>query len=196
VANFIALAAPGNPAGRLQAPLSLRFRPDLIGGRYVILCDDGRGLGMRRNLLKQLSRDEEANFSIFAAIAMVPLVLAVGVAIDFSSISNRRSELQNALDSAVLAVAREGDTISDSEAIDIARSFLVANFRIGHGDLNVIRTGTRVTVEATARQDLNFAGVLGYEDWSLSASSSADIAFNRYEIALVLDTTDRWREAS
>lgn len=144
---------------------------------------------MRRNLLKQLSLDEEANFSIFAAIAMVPLVLAVGVAIDFSSISNRRSELQNALDSAALAVAREGDTISDREAIEIARSFLAANFRIGHGDLNVIRTGTRVTVEATARQDLNFAGVLGYEDWSISASSSADVAFNRYEIALVLDTT-------
>lgn len=144
---------------------------------------------MRRKLLEQLSRDERANFSIFAAIAMVPLVLAAGMAIDFSSISNRQSELQNALDSAVLAVAREGDTISDSEAIEIARSFLDANFLIEHGGLRVIRSGTRVTVEATARQELHFAGVLGYEEWNVSAASSADIAFNHYEIALVLDTT-------
>jgi Flp pilus assembly protein TadG len=144
---------------------------------------------MIRNLLAQLSRDERGNFAIIAAVAMVPLVLAAGVAIDFSSISNRHSELQNALDSAALAVAREGDTISDDEALDIARDFVAANFLIEHGGLKVIRTGTRVTVEATARQELHFAGVLGYEDWRVSASSSADIAFNRYEIALVLDTT-------
>lgn len=144
---------------------------------------------MIRNLLARLFRDERANFTIVAAIAMVPLVLAAGVAIDFSSISNRKSELQNALDSAALAVAREGDTISDSEAIAIARTFLASNFQIDHAGLKVIRTGTRVTVEATARQPLHFAGVLGYEDWRVAAASSADIAFNRYEIALVLDTT-------
>ncbi len=140
-------------------------------------------------LLGRLSRDERANFSIVAAVAMVPLVLAAGLAVDFSSISNRQTELQNALDSAALAVAREGDTISDEEAIAIARSFLLANFQIEHGGLKVSRTGTRVTVEATSRQALHFAGVLGYEDWQVSASSAADIAFNRYEIALVLDTT-------
>jgi len=140
-------------------------------------------------LMARLSRDERANFSIIAAVAMVPLVLAAGLAIDFSSISNRQSALQHALDSAALAVAREGDAISDKEAIAIAQSFLAANFQIEHGGLKVVRTGTRVTVEATSREDLHFAGVLGYDDWSVSASSSADIAFNRYEIALVLDTT-------
>lgn len=144
---------------------------------------------MIRTLLARLLRDERANFTIVAAVAMVPLVLAAGVAIDFSSISNRKSELQNALDSAALAVAREGDAISDGEAIAIARTFLASNFQIDHGGLKVIRTGTRVTVEASARQALHFAGVLGYDDWRIAASSSADIAFNRYEIALVLDTT-------
>ncbi|RST82131.1 hypothetical protein EJC49_23620 [Aquibium carbonis] len=140
-------------------------------------------------LLARLSRDEGGNFSIIAAVAMVPLVLAAGLAIDFSSISNRQSELQHALDSAALAVAREGDTISDAEAVAIARSFVEANFQLDHDGLTVIRTGTRVTVEAPSREDVHFAGILGYDSWGVSASSSADIAFNRYEIALVLDTT-------
>ncbi len=124
-----------------------------------------------------------------AAIAMVPLAVGLGLAIDFSSISNRRAELQNALDAAALAVAREGETISDSEANRIAQQFLRANFDIDDVDIALVRIGTRVTVTGSLRQKLAFAGVLGYENAKISAASSADIAYNKYEIALVLDTT-------
>jgi Flp pilus assembly protein TadG len=144
---------------------------------------------MFKTHLDRLERCESGNFGMMAAIAMVPLVMAAGVAIDFSSISNRHSELQNALDAAAIAIAREGDLLPKSEAMKIAESFVGTNFDIDYTDLDVLRVGSRVTVEATARQKLVFSGVLGYDEWPVNGSASADIAYNYYEIALVLDTT-------
>ncbi len=144
---------------------------------------------MFKTHVERLRRSESGNFGMMAAIAMVPLVMAAGVAIDFSSISNRHAELQNALDAAAIAIAREGDLLEKSEAMKIAESFVRTNFDIDYTDLDVMRVGSRVTVEATARQKLVFSGVLGYDEWPVKGAASADIAYNFYEIALVLDTT-------
>ncbi|APH72037.1 pilus assembly protein TadG-related protein [Aquibium oceanicum] len=144
---------------------------------------------MLASSIGRLVRDRSGNFGIMAAFAMVPLVLGAGVAIDFSSLSNRKAELQNALDAAALAVAREGKTISDAEANLIAQQFIRANFDPKDVDLDLKRTGTRVTIKGGLRQKLAFAGLIGYDTAKVGAESSADIAYNKYEIALVLDTT-------
>ncbi|MCB1419195.1 MAG: hypothetical protein KDJ74_09410 [Notoacmeibacter sp.] len=57
----------------------------------------------------------------------IPLVLALGVSIDYSNLAKRASSLQQAVDSAALAIAREGMTITDAKARAIAREFVGAN---------------------------------------------------------------------
>lgn len=51
--------------------------------------------------------NRDGNFAIMFAILAVPLLLAVGVSIDFVRAVNERTELQSAADSAVLAAASE-----------------------------------------------------------------------------------------
>lgn len=133
--------------------------------------------------------DRGGNFGIVASVLAVPLVLAAGVALDYSSISTKRSALQQAADAAVLAIAREGKNVSDEDATRIARDFLDGNFDPQSTVFKVVKNGTRFSLSAETSAGLAFGGLLGYQDWPVVAQSSADIAYASYEIALVLDTT-------
>ena len=141
------------------------------------------------HLARRYAADTGGNIGIMASLLAVPLVMAAGIMVDISTISRTQSELQQAMDSAVLAVAREGDEISDSKAVQIANDFLKNNFNPNYTKLKVVRSGTGVTVDAVTRADMAFGALFGYDDWEVAATSSADIAYASYEVALVLDTT-------
>ena len=123
-----------------------------------------------------------------SAIA-VPLVLAAGIMIDLTTINQRKSQLQSALDAAALAVAREGKDISDLDADAIAATFLGDNFDPNFTQLKVVKNGTTFSVSAQTRANLAFGALMGYDDWPIVGASTADIAYATYEVALVLDTT-------
>lgn len=144
---------------------------------------------MARSLVQLFRRDESGHYGMMMALAMLPLLLAGGTAVDLASISARQAQLQQAMDSAALAIAREGESLSDAEANKIAKQFLDTNFDPRFADMEINRSGTKVDIKAAARANLTFGSLLGYENWKVSAKSSADLAYTNYEIALVLDTT-------
>jgi len=134
-------------------------------------------------------QDCRGNFALFAAIAALPLLMAGGIAVDFTTLSRTRVDLQHAMDTASLAVAREGTGISDARATQIAADLLTGNFGITHSNMRVQREGTKVTIDAVSMTPLAFGNLFGYEKWPVVATSVADIATVKYELALVLDTT-------
>ncbi|WEX11223.1 VWA domain-containing protein [Chelativorans sp. AA-79] len=146
-----------------------------------------------RETLAAFGRDRRGNFAMMMAFSAVPLIGAVGLAIDYANMSRIHTELQNALDSAVLAVAQRGDNISDTEARTIAASFLTGNLAHSFTNMHVTRNGTSVTLTAEAPAPLSFGGIFGWNEANIAASSTADMAFAHYEIALVLDTTGSMR---
>lgn len=137
----------------------------------------------------RLAADRRGNFAVFSGILAVPLVLSVGVALDLSTVYSTRASLQQAIDSAVLAVAREGTSISDAAARAIAEKFVAGNFDPDVTRLNVARVGTEFTVGAETRAGIAFGALFGYDDVSVAVEAKAAIAYATYEIALVLDTT-------
>lgn len=147
-----------------------------------------RGLTMSVRKKRFLS-DRSGNFAIIMSLLAVPLVLTAGVALDVANITRTKSQLQNALDAAVLAIAREGQQVDDKQAMQIANTYLENNYGLHFADLRVVRDGTNVRVDASAKADMAFGGLFGYDDWKVATSSTADIAFISYEIALSLDTT-------
>ena len=52
-----------------------------------------------RGHLAGFASDRGGNFGIIASVLAVPLVLAVGLAIDFSTITSRKNALQQTIDS-------------------------------------------------------------------------------------------------
>lgn len=133
--------------------------------------------------------DRGGNFAIMTAVLAVPLLVTAAYMIDVSTITRTKAELQQALDAAVLAVAREGKDVSDADAARIATEFLSGNFDPDYTKFSVSRVGTEFTVKAQTSAKMAFGGLLGYSSWPIDASSSADIAYASYEIALVLDQT-------
>ena len=133
--------------------------------------------------------DRRGNFAMLSAILSIPLVLGAGVALDFATLSRTKSSLQQAMDSAALAIAREGTLLSNVQAQAIAHDFLDENFDRKYTDLAVGRAGTAVSVDAKTMVPLAFGSVFGYVVWPVLAASGADIAYATYEVGLVLDTT-------
>ena len=133
--------------------------------------------------------DKRGNFAILTAVLAVPMLFAAGYMIDVSTITRTKAQLQQALDSAVLAAAREGKDISTTEANDIAKSFLAGNFNLASTKFELDKDGTHFKLSAQTTAKLAFGGLLGYSSWPIAAAATADIAYGSYEIALVLDTT-------
>ena len=139
--------------------------------------------------MRDFISDTTGNFALVAAILTVPIVLAVGLAVDYASITTVRSDLQSALDSAALAIQSEVKEVSNEDANALARKYLRANYADKFEKVQVLRAGTSVRVSAQTQVQLAFGTLMGYSQWPVVAASSADVAFASYEIALVLDTT-------
>lgn len=141
------------------------------------------------NSLVRFARDERGSYAMMTGVLILPLIFGVGLAVDTSTIARKHSELQNATDSAVLAIAREGKDISDERAREIANQYLTGNFDLAVTQFDVTRDGTRINLGVKSRTDLAFGGVVGRDSWPITANSAADVAYAFYEIGLVLDTT-------
>ena len=64
-------------------------------------------------------RDDTAGMiAPVVALSLIPIMTAVGAAIDYSRANNIRSKLQGALDSALLAAAKEGSSTWNQIAAD------------------------------------------------------------------------------
>jgi Flp pilus assembly protein TadG len=139
--------------------------------------------------IRRFLGDTSGQFAIMAAVLSVPLLMGVGLAVDYSNILRLESELQAAVDSAVLAVAHEADKIDDTEAFEIADKFLRSNLSVNFSNLLVDRSGKTVNISADVAASVHFGGLFGFSNVKLNAQASTEIIYVNYEIALALDTT-------
>lgn len=140
-------------------------------------------------MLYDLLKQKSGNFAIMFALLLVPLVGAVGLAVDYTTASAKRSEMQHATDGAVLAIARAGNNTELFQAKQIARRFIDANYSGDFDSLDVRKSGETWTVSMSGDTKAQFAGVLHFASSGISAVSSATFALTTHEIGLVLDTT-------
>ncbi len=134
-----------------------------------------------------------------AAIAIVPLILAVGTAIDFANAFRVKSHLRLALDTAIVSAAAEirMAKISETEAKARAEAFFWSNAKnlipddaaIQQFDIN--QSGSRYTVDvtATASSETAFMHLAGIKSIPVSVTAQSTFTKNKVEIALVLDGT-------
>lgn len=141
------------------------------------------------SILKRFLADRHGNFAIVASVISMPLLMAVGLSVDYYNIARIQSDMQSAIDSAVLAVAHEGDKASLSEANVIADRFLRENFELPFYNLVVTRSGQDVSVSAKVSVALAFGGLFGTPTTNFTKSATSSVFYANYEIALVLDTT-------
>jgi Flp pilus assembly protein TadG len=140
-------------------------------------------------MLHSFFANRSGNFAIITALLSVPLVAAVGLAVDYTSASAQRQEMHNASDGAALAIARAGQNVNLIQAKIIAEDFIEANYTGVYSGLDVSKTGETWSVTLEAEADSSFANIIGVEKMPITVISSATFALKTYEIGLVLDTT-------
>ncbi|HVV61916.1 MAG TPA: pilus assembly protein [Pseudolabrys sp.] len=137
----------------------------------------------------------EANVAITFAIATIPIIGAVGAAIDYSHANSIKAALQSALDSTGLMLSRDAASLTNTQLQSKAQSYFTAMFTRPEAK-NVTVTanynassGSQVLLNASASLDTNFVGILGYKTITVTASSTAKWGSTRLRVGLVLDNT-------
>jgi Flp pilus assembly protein TadG len=128
-------------------------------------------------------------------IALIPLMGAVGAAIDYTQASATRTAFQSALDSTALMLSKTAatQTASDLQAAatnDFNALFTRTNAKNVAITANYSSTsGSQLVLNGSATVDTNFLGVLGIDHIDITAATTSTWGNTRLRVALVLDNT-------
>ena len=153
-------------------------------------------------------RNSAGNATIIVSLAAIPMVSAVGVAIDYARVAKEETALAAAIDSALLAIVADSQSdltgLSTEEQADrvaemetLATRYLADNYSAEEGDnaeitAQMVINGDTITLTATHRLPMTFASFVGVSYIDVTTSSEAvreAEAVTPVEIAVVMDTT-------
>jgi Flp pilus assembly protein TadG len=144
---------------------------------------------------RSLWRDRRGNVALYWTVAAVPIILAVGVAIDVSRAYFVRERLYFALDAAGLAVGSSDGTQAQLEAV--MQAYFDANYPASALGVPATPVLTRVenngittiTVSGEADVHTTFMRVVGIDDINVGSSIEVTQETEGLELVLVLDVT-------
>ena len=150
-------------------------------------------------VLKQLSRvlgdfvqERRGNVAILFGFALIPLLLATGVAVDYGRAMMVRDRMADAADSAALAIGSWPD-LTQAQMTTKAQQYFDANYppsTLGTvGKLNVSFSGDDITVTVSGTVKTTFMGVANIDHIDVGATSTVTKKQRKIELVLVLDTT-------
>jgi Flp pilus assembly protein TadG len=165
-----------------------------------------------RNLLRLIGRfrkDKRGNIAVIFAIACIPLISAVGCAVDYSLATRMRAKMQSAADGAAVAsiskrslgyVAAAAMTGNGSVTAGVtdANNIFDGNINNVTGYTNLTRTstvtktGVKLTSNITFSADVpvTFMKVVGFQTLTVTGSSSAASSLPPYlDFYLLLDVS-------
>jgi Flp pilus assembly protein TadG len=159
-----------------------------------------------RKLVAQFRSNKRANVAIITALSALPLVSAVGCAVDYSMASMVKTKLQAAADAATLAtVSNNSPVVATAKGMSgngtvtngatYATNFFSANssaYSSATSSATVTKTGTKITatVNFSYSQPTYFMGVVGFSSIALSGSSTASFTLPSYiDFYLMLDVS-------
>lgn len=141
--------------------------------------------------LRAFARDRRANVAMMFALALVPIMVAAGVGLDYARAALARSQLNEALDAAALAV---GSTpgLSQANAQALAQQYFNANYKGNDApqiNANYDPTTGQVALSASSTIDTTVMKVVGTTRITVSASSTVVWGQGKLWVALVLDNS-------
>lgn len=149
----------------------------------------------KANLTTSLLRNDRGGVAMVMGLAVIPLILVMGLAVDGGLAYSTRSKLQGAVDSAVLAGAQAA-SVEGSDIVADAQKYFNANYPSDYigGQVTsfqpVFNGQTReLTIDAEVEIPTAFMQLAGFQTVSVAVTSTAQQQLNGIELALVLDVT-------
>ena len=144
-------------------------------------------MGSLRQYLSAYWADKSGQFAVVTAIVSIPLLIAVGYAIDHARIVKYESALSSAVDAAALAAVMPSQ-LSEAERKAYAEELFFQNFRDDIPvTLDIDATPEQVDIEATGELPTLFGNVLGANFSKVREDASAVVTREDVVCALALD---------
>src|ERR1051325_3345485 len=146
-------------------------------------------------MLLRFLADRRANVAPIFAIATIPVLGLVGMAVDYTRGNSVRAAVQAALDATGLAMARSAPTLTAAQLQQQSSDTFFANFNRPDVKNIVVSAsytttnGSRLTLSASGSIDTTFTRVMGVNQLNVGSSSTIKWGNQRLRVALVLDTT-------
>jgi Flp pilus assembly protein TadG len=148
-----------------------------------------------RNALRAYRSAHGGNVAITFALATLPIIATVGFAVDYSHANSVKVAMQSALDSTALMLSKEAATDTSSQLQQNAVKYFTALFtRPEATNISITASytssgGTSLVVNGSAVVPTALLGIVGYNNITVSGSSTAKWGSNLLRVALVLDNT-------
>jgi Flp pilus assembly protein TadG len=140
---------------------------------------------------RRFLRQTDGTAAMIFALAVIPIMLLAGLAVDFLRTSQSQSQMQAVLDAAVLAVARaegEPDAQRKGRGIDYFRRNFDMNNYEGKATPNFEIAADRVIGTAELSLPTTLLKLTGHKTWQIAAKAEAMRPITgSAEVAMVLD---------
>lgn len=142
----------------------------------------------------RLMRLRDGNFGMITALVAIPLVLSVGVALDYTNASSEREHLQALADSAALAGGGQYDGTNASVAISTAQSILksYAEKLPAGTTYDVKLDGQSLSVTMDSASTNAFMGIVGRGTTDIGVVSTAISPMKPKKITFVPTKAQGW----
>jgi Flp pilus assembly protein TadG len=161
------------------------------------------------SLISRFAADTRANMAIIFALAILPILAAIGCATDYSRANQMKAKLQSAADAASVTPVSKNSagykaailmSSDGSVAAGVTEANAIFNGNAssfsGYSNLSIIgavtKTGATLnsTVQFSASMPTMFLGVLGFNTLTLSGSSTSSAGLPLYvDFYLLLDVS-------
>lgn len=153
-------------------------------------------LNKLRDKMRRFGAAERGNVVLTFALATIPMIGAVGAAVDYSRGNSAKAAMQSAVDSTALMLSREASKLTQAQlntrATDIFNSLLhrpdVTNVTVTP-TFSKESSGSKVNVTATGRVATSFTKVVGQDHMDISVNSQVVWGIKKLELVLALDNT-------
>jgi Flp pilus assembly protein TadG len=152
-------------------------------------------------MLARFLSNTRGNIAPLLGFVALPLMTAVGMAVDYSRANADRTAFQVALDSTALMLSKTAATDSNADLQTQATDTFNAMFnRPGVTDVTVTPTyspdgGSKLTLSGSAVVHTSFLSVIGVSQIDISSTSVSTWGNTRLRVALVLDNTGSMNDA-
>jgi Flp pilus assembly protein TadG len=161
-----------------------------------------------RRKLSAFGADQRGNIALTFVVLALPVIAFVGAAVDYSRANSVKAAMQTALDSTALMLSKEASTDTQTQLKDNALKYFTKLFDPpgtsgAKADTSAIQVNvtystsdsSQIIIDATAQLPAQFIKILGYDTFTVKATSTAKWGITRLRVALVLDNTGSMADA-
>lgn len=144
---------------------------------------------------RRFCADKGGNIAITFGLSLVPVTFAVGASVDYSRVSKDMSNIQSAMDAAVLAGSGDMENKNDAELKKLINDFLENNMdadlfrQIKSTKIKIDRQNLKITLDTEGYTPTTFLKAVDFDKFEFDLTASTITSIGQVEVVMVLDNT-------